>query len=276
MSLGRIYSRPRHIRYGGSDVRAGELTIGDLAAIDAVALAEAPDPLRFIDAAPTYLEIDPTGEELRKLVLSCYDEALDWPFDTGKLSVRTASWFGWLPMIAETVHLCLERGGMGLTRDESQSLILRQEPGDFQRLYRVAMAKDPLDTALAWADPWSGEPDDDAEEPHESERLDYYKAIWQIMESLSITHAQVAEMTLSQFRHAYHKGEAPDRANIATIPARMSRVEYARRQRRTFDPDQPPPDGWTDIIRARLGLPAPAEVEHEPDPEPFPPGPWEE
>lgn len=197
-SLTDIFPRPRPLPLGGRVYLAGELTLAQIADLQADADARRPDPLEGLRGRLDGMEAEP-----RRLALVAAHAAAE---------AGPPAW-GWPADDAGHAHFVLVALGPhnpGFTPADAAAVVERVEPEEYAALWRVARGITPLDEveALLGVDRSGGS----------GAAITWAQAVCELMEAYpGLSLAAIAGLTLGQVR-ALRSGGRDEVRGVPAVP----------------------------------------------------------
>lgn len=213
--------KPLPIAAAGVTVQVAELTLRDLAELQAILDARQLDPLLEIGPA---LE-DAQGDERRRLFVSAWEKADTGPGIYGEPSGR--AYFATSEGAAALVWVALRRYQPAMTPETAARLLVEMTAAEFGCLFRLAHGQS-VTRALAMMlspFPWTSRPGNGP--------TTWGKAIEEVVEAHpGWTYADVYDLTLSEWINARNGGRAV--SDDVPAPAGMDPVRALAELRRAF------------------------------------------
>jgi hypothetical protein len=191
----RVVPVPRVVRLDGRRFVAGELTLGDLAELQAWLEEADPNPLDGLP--PAWADVEPGTRPARLRAL--WDAAGEWPARLG--TPAAGALLGTERGRAFFLCLCLRRHQPAFGLGDALALLPRVWPSEWAALRRVAYALTPREELVDELDPTPGK----------SRAGDWWK---QLHAAAQLPHwpgyEGLARLTISQWRHLCSDGKAPE------------------------------------------------------------------
>ena len=228
--LDDVFPRDRLVILAGSPYRAGELTLGQRATLQAWIRDAAGHPL---DGLPAFRE-DPDPPTRRARLLDAWHRAKAWPPPLG--SGQDAALLATTEGRAVFLLVCLADRNEGFDGEAARTLATAMGPGDWARLRRVAHAVPPWRELAAELDPaWLERQAVMAEDP---DPTDWGALVASVMRRGGYTFAELESWTPTQLRLYCAEGRV-DRYEAATR-AGESKEDFEARMIATFRVDAAP------------------------------------
>lgn len=216
----RILPQSFPLSLGGVECLVGELTLSDVAAIQAWLTARTPDPLLALGSAAT----DEPPADRRRRLIEAWHAARDWPIRFGSSAARSylTSPEG-MGLILSLVLARYDRRNL----DQVVTIAGAMNLAEWSALYRAAYATEPWQALLAELDP-------DSQDDSPSRLMDWIEAFDELAKTYGWTPEQVGKLTLSQWR-AIRGGSDAFAYKLPLKPGETP-AEALARERRIFSP----------------------------------------
>jgi hypothetical protein len=219
--------RPVRIEAAGVTVQAAELTLRDLADLQAALDEQWGDPVLEIRAALTEAERNGDEREACRLKREAYEKAEAGPPVYGEPSGR--AYYATPVGLALLTWVALRRHQPTLPPGEAAALLVKMSSVEFDRLWRIAHGRRPLKTIAAMILPPT---------PGRGAPQTWGRVIEEIIEAHpGWTYRDVYDLTISEFANARRTGQ-PEAVTVPVPEDADIEAVAAEQRRRFYGPDE--------------------------------------
>lgn len=219
-----LFPRPVLVTLAGEPLKAGPLTLGDLATLQSWLRQAAGHPLAGLPPAP----LDPDPESRRSRLLAAWHASKSWPPALG--SGHDGPYLDSPEGKAVFLILCLGRWDETFKADKATTLAATMTPSDWSTLRRIAWGIPPWRELAGELDPvWL------EQQIKTSEETDWAGAIVKVMRGGHYGFAEVESWTPAQLALYCSEGQVDEYR--ATVAKGETREEFEARMAATFSVD---------------------------------------